>query len=300
MKLKNTDWFVILIAFFIPWILDYSLKKLALVYFEQLHSYGPIHFKVVFNKGVILGLFQNMPHFLLQVCLTTLGFFLLFIYISLQSFLHIHSFNLRLGLSFLGSGIIGNVTDRLLYETIVDFVWIDFRLFKTGIFNLADLMQWIGCFFIIIGIAKYYKIFWPSKESRSYQWVNSSFQIRYMMTSLFFSTSFAVISGVFFYTYFQVMLEKHLQNDLGFSIFSPFFIAYTIITFQFCLTLWFISRILSHRMAGPLYAFEKFIDKLEENENTEDFKIRKTDEFFHLESIAKKIKKMLQNKKSSS
>lgn len=40
---------------------------------------------------------------------------------------------------FVISGGIGNLIDRVLYGEVTDFMHIDFGLFKTGVFNIADL-----------------------------------------------------------------------------------------------------------------------------------------------------------------
>ena len=224
---------------------------------------------------------------------------MLFIYAFLQYFMGVHSFNFRVGLSFLASGILGNITDRLLYQKVIDFMWIDFGFVKTGVFNLADFIQWVGCFFILIGIWKHRDLFWPKKESRGNIWVQSSFQIRYIMTFILINIGFSLISGIFFFAYFQVMLKQYFQESLKLSAFFPFLITYVIITLQFCVALWIICRALSHRMAGPLYAFEKFVDNLAKGKPVKNFKLRSTDEFTHLEDVAKKVQAMVKERNNS-
>lgn len=51
---------------------------------------------------------------------------------------------MQVGLCFLIGGGIGNVMDRLLYGSVTDFLHMDFGLFRTGIFNLADVSIMIG------------------------------------------------------------------------------------------------------------------------------------------------------------
>ena len=49
------------------------------------------------------------------------------------------------GLSFIIGGGIGNMYDRILYGQVTDFFHIDFGgVFKTGIFNMADVSVMVG------------------------------------------------------------------------------------------------------------------------------------------------------------
>ena len=54
----------------------------------------------------------------------------------------------RLGLACVLGGGIGNLYDRVLYGSVTDFLHIDFGLFQTGIFNLADVSIMVGAFLL--------------------------------------------------------------------------------------------------------------------------------------------------------
>jgi signal peptidase II len=56
----------------------------------------------------------------------------------------------RLGLCCILGGGIGNLYDRVLYGSVTDFLHIDFVLFQTGIFNLADVSIMVGAFFLLV------------------------------------------------------------------------------------------------------------------------------------------------------
>ena len=49
----------------------------------------------------------------------------------------------------IGGGI-GNLYDRILYGSVTDFLHIDFIIFQTGIFNVADLSIMAGMLLIIL------------------------------------------------------------------------------------------------------------------------------------------------------
>jgi len=59
---------------------------------------------------------------------------------------------LVLGMSFVIGGGLGNLYDRLLYGSVTDFLHIDFYIFKTGIFNLADVSIMAGMIMIVINL----------------------------------------------------------------------------------------------------------------------------------------------------
>ena len=55
-----------------------------------------------------------------------------------------------MGICFMVGGGIGNIYDRVIYGSVTDFLHIDFVLFQTGVFNLADVSIMIGLFMVIV------------------------------------------------------------------------------------------------------------------------------------------------------
>jgi signal peptidase II len=54
------------------------------------------------------------------------------------------------GLTLMISGGLGNLYDRIAYGSVTDFLHVDFILFETGIFNLADVSIMIGVAIILV------------------------------------------------------------------------------------------------------------------------------------------------------
>lgn len=54
------------------------------------------------------------------------------------------------GSCFLIGGGIGNLFDRVRYGSVTDFLHIDFGLFQTGVFNLADVSIMVGIALILV------------------------------------------------------------------------------------------------------------------------------------------------------
>ena len=54
-----------------------------------------------------------------------------------------------LGICFVVGGGLGNIYDRLIYGSVTDFLHINFVIFQTGIFNMADVSIIAGTFAIV-------------------------------------------------------------------------------------------------------------------------------------------------------
>lgn len=51
---------------------------------------------------------------------------------------------------FIVGGGLGNIYDRLVRGSVTDFMHIDFGLFQTGIFNMADVSVMVGSFALVV------------------------------------------------------------------------------------------------------------------------------------------------------
>ena len=73
-----------------------------------------------------------------------------------------------------------------------------------------------------------------------------------------------------------------------------FAISYLAITFLFSTISFFVGLLLSQRTAGPLYAFEKYVEDLLSGDDR-DLKLREGDNFRYLEEVAANLKKHIKN-----
>ncbi len=55
------------------------------------------------------------------------------------------------GFSFVIGGGIGNLYDRLVHGSVTDFLHIDFIIFETGVFNMADVSIMTGMALVLLG-----------------------------------------------------------------------------------------------------------------------------------------------------
>lgn len=115
------------------------------------------HFTIlkVENSGAFLSSGESLPIpvkfvFLSLLPLFILGYALYFLMVKrdLNRFLMI-------GISCIIGGGLGNLYDRMVFGSVTDFLHLDFVIFQTGVFNLADLSISLGTLLILISL--YYK-----------------------------------------------------------------------------------------------------------------------------------------------
>src|SRR5437016_1253340 len=157
--MKKQDWFWVLMPLLASWFFD-RITKLWAAETQPFHFYGPIGFILHHNPGAILGLFSDLPSILRIVSLSTGGAFLLFLFGIIQFLMPTKSLTLRIGLSLLISGIIGNVTDRIIWGYVVDFIVIGSHEHFSPAFNFADAIQWVGYVCILVAVAREGKSLW--------------------------------------------------------------------------------------------------------------------------------------------
>jgi signal peptidase II len=96
------------------------------------------------NKGAFLSMGDTLPEDLRFLVLIVIPFIVLLVgvyYLFSQSVL---SKTHQLALTFIVGGGFGNVFDRYYYGAVTDFMHVDFIVFRTGIFNIADVSIMTG------------------------------------------------------------------------------------------------------------------------------------------------------------
>jgi signal peptidase II len=67
---------------------------------------------------------------------------------------------LLVGICCIIGGGLGNLYDRLVFGSVTDFLHLNFGIFQTGVFNLADMSISLGALLILISV--YYKKIVPA------------------------------------------------------------------------------------------------------------------------------------------
>lgn len=291
--MKKKDWFIVLTPLFFTWGIDRITKQLA-TGITDFQFYGPFGLVLHHNHGAIMGLFSNLPAVLRIVSLSTGGAFLLFVFALLQFMLPSKSLLLRSGLSFLIGGIIGNVTDRIIWGYVVDFLIIGSPQKFSPAFNLADALQWIGYGMIVLAFIREGKAIWPAENLRKSYWINIKYQLKYCFALMVCGFGLSIIAGTYSYTYLRVTLHELRGNNPAITdqFLIPYILTFLVVTLFSSLVLFVVGMILSHRAAGPLYAFERFLINRLEGKDVK-LKLRTGDEFKELEKLADRINQSL-------
>jgi signal peptidase II len=268
-------WFWVGFSLILTWVLDQVTKNWAL--------------------SLILGLFSELPPVLRIVTLSTGGAFLIFSFVMLQYFIPIKAMRIRIGMSLLLGGILGNVADRVSMGHVVDFITVKFGTWSSPIFNVADAIQWFGHISVIWGLLKYADTFWPEQNTRKSYWVNLKFQLKYCMLLIAVGLGIGIISGTFAYTYLRVTIISLTGENVALlnKFLIPFVISFASISGVFIMILFLVGKMISHRVAGPVYRFEKYIIDLISGKYY-SLKLRRADDFQHLNILGEKLKDHVQ------
>lgn len=104
------------------------------------------------NAGAFLSLGSTLPYFVRTLLLSfiplmamTIGLYYLFQQRNLSRLMMV-------GYAFVIGGGLGNLYDRVINGSVTDFLHIDFVLFQTGIFNMADVSIMMGVGLLLLGV----------------------------------------------------------------------------------------------------------------------------------------------------
>jgi signal peptidase II len=104
------------------------------------------------NKGAFLSMGNSLPKPVNVILLTilpviVLGFALYYLFTKTNLTRLVIA-----GICLIIGGGIGNLYDRIVFGSVTDFMHIDFVLFQTGIFNVADMSIMAGMFLVLFDV----------------------------------------------------------------------------------------------------------------------------------------------------
>ena len=140
---------VILYIAAIIFIIDRLSKYFILELFEaekaDIHITSFLNLHLVFNRGIAFGLFAANETFyynLITTIIILITFVVLFMALKTKG-IEKFSFSMIFG------GSLGNISDRLYYSAVIDFIDIHINNFHWFIFNFADIFISIGVILLI-------------------------------------------------------------------------------------------------------------------------------------------------------
>jgi signal peptidase II len=112
---------------------------------------GFLTFLRVENEGAFLGLGSSISPVLRQILFIGLPAVALILAVVYMFRSKNSSRLFQVGLALLVGGGLGNLFDRIVYGSVTDFLFMDFRIFHTGIFNVGDMAIMAGVAMLLIG-----------------------------------------------------------------------------------------------------------------------------------------------------
>jgi signal peptidase II len=136
----------------------YVIEAMQLPSLGSIQLFGPLHFTMVWNRGVSFGLFQaeaDLMRWVLAAFSAIVALLLIFWARKQTRLLTLTAIGLVVG------GAIGNLIDRIKYGAVADFVDLS-RLFFPWVFNLADSAITIGVILLLIDSVRSEKLSRPA------------------------------------------------------------------------------------------------------------------------------------------
>lgn len=143
---------IIPICFLIDQITKNKAEKVLINNKKKSLLSGRVHFQIVYNKGAFLGLLKNHRKLLMITNIFSVAI-LAFIIGGLIVIKGQHL--LKIGISFMAGGALGNIYDRVKKGKVIDFF--AFSMKPNVYFNLADMFVFIGAFIAVLGTAVFTK-----------------------------------------------------------------------------------------------------------------------------------------------
>ena len=146
---------------FIVLALDQMTKYFAITYINPYDSFKILpflHLVLITNKGAAFGMFKSMGSSFFIAASAVAIIFVIYLLIKGKEN--------RLGLSLILGGTIGNLTDRILYGRVVDFIDLSIGRYHWPAFNIADSALSVGVMIILLThLLKTPKTRRPAKQS---------------------------------------------------------------------------------------------------------------------------------------
>jgi len=109
------------------------------------------------NKGAAYGLGENLPPILKLLFLNALPLiFLIGLFVYSVKKEGTTKLNL-IAVSFLIGGGLGNIYDRILFNSVTDFMYVELGFFNTAVFNMADVSVVVGTLLLILNYSVFDK-----------------------------------------------------------------------------------------------------------------------------------------------
>ncbi len=250
---------------------------------QYLGTTGFFNFQKFYNAGFILHSLNEISSLTRVVFVCTLFGFIFFSYFLLHSILNPTLTRLKIGITLFFTAIASNTIDRVLNGAVTDFICV--TLFSNKyIFNFADVYMWVGFGIVLYSIFKDQSKIWTPNSKRKKHFINTVYQSKWAFKLVLVTLSCSVVLILFSYTFIRHYTQQLSREDGAIFLASSIIISLILSAFTF-----YAGVLFSHKSAGPLYSFEKYVDGLLKGEN-KNFVLRSGDEHKHLVELAEKLR----------
>ncbi len=109
---------------------------------------GKVSLTKYHNKGAMLNFMQDKPEWVLRFSFAGAGAALVYLFYTVTKGAN---WLIKVGVTLLSGGGLSNLYDRLKKGYVVDYFIINYKKLKNIVFNLSDMMIFLGGLLILIG-----------------------------------------------------------------------------------------------------------------------------------------------------
>ncbi len=275
-------------------IISAILLILSVVIDQATKQWGRSLPSLHYNQGLIMGLYAGLPESIRIVALGCFAGIVFFLYIFLLYILPARAWALNYGLSLLVGGMFGNVIDKIIFGKTVDFIPLSLGGIQV-VLNIADVILWLGAGLVAYVILGRDKLVWHPDSVRGnfLVWPREQYKVGMNFSLVVFSC--ALVLGIFSFTFFNTTVAPALVQKERLML--TFALTYGLITLLFCLLAFLAGVVIGHRSAGPLYAFENYVDDLISGKDRK-LSFREGDNYKDLVAVADRLREFVNNRRS--
>lgn len=275
-------------------VVDLLIKKAAVAVDPSVYL-GPFGFDLVMHLPQIAGVTADFSTTMTTILMSTFTGFLLCL-LAVAFFVYPPNlYMFKFGFSIVAVGMIGGLLDHLLYGTAIRYFTIKSGYNVVFSMSLSDVLTLSGFVLYIYALVKYKDELLPANKFRKRMWINPDFQRRYTIWIMGMGLCYSVVLGAFIASFLWGVLKLNPDMDpilrgRAFAVFGFSFLSLSLIQLMI---LFLFSKHITHNVAGPIFAFNRYVRKILDGSLKEDEKLilRDKDEFKELEELAELIEK---------
>lgn len=246
-----------------------------------------------FNQGFVMGYFSELPDSVRIIALGSFAGIIFSLFVVLIYIIPQRAKSFKYGLSAIIGGMFGNVIDKIVYGKTVDFIPL-----KIGdwfiVFNMADVILWIGAGVVLFIIFANDKLLWYPESTRGSFLILRKEQVRVGIIFLLIVFCSSLMLGIFSYTFLNLSIQGMASPTE--RVMMSFFLTYLALSLLLCIMGFIAGIIVSHKSAGPLYAFELYVEDLISGRDRK-LTLREGDHHRQLEKLADKLRSHFKTRK---